>query len=94
MTKKPAPTVTEFVTAAYVAPKRARTTEIAPADRSKPKSTPRPRRAIKFVPMEELMLADLEAHSNFVSLPAEEIERIAQIFGLSSEDVAALYARR
>ena len=44
--------------------------------------------------MEELMLADLEATSNLVSLPAEEIDRIAQIFGLSSDDVAALYAQR
>ena len=92
MTKKPAPTVTDFVTAAYVAPKRARTTEIAPADR-KPRA-PRAKRSIKFIPMEELMLADLEANSNLVSLPSEEIERLAQIFGLSSEDVAALYARR
>jgi len=89
MTKKPAPTVTDFVTAAYVAPRRARTTEAPP----KPK-TPRARRSIKFVPMEELMLADLEATSNLVSLPTEEIDRIAQIFGLSSDDVAALYARR
>jgi hypothetical protein len=44
--------------------------------------------------MEELMLSDLETNSNLVSLPTEEIERIAQIFGLSSEDVAALYAPR
>lgn len=92
MTKKPSPTVTDFVTAAYVAPKRARTTETAPADR-KPRA-PRAKRAIKFVPMEELMLADLEATSNLVSLPTEEIDRIAQIFGLSSEDVAALYGAR
>ena len=89
MTKKPAPTVTDFVTAAYVAPKRARTTEAAP----KPK-TPRARRSIKFVPMEELMLSDLETTSTLVSLPTEEIDRIAQIFGLSSEDVAALYSPR
>ena len=89
MTKKPAPTVTDFVTAAYVAPKRVRTTEAAP----KPK-TPRARRSIKFVPMEELMLSDLETTSNLVSLPTEEIDRIAQIFGLSSEDVAALYSPR
>mgnify|MGYP001807180582 CR=1 FL=1 len=93
MTKKPAPTVTDFVTAAYVAPKRARATDTAPADRGKPKP-PRARRSMKFVPMEELMLADLEATSNQVSLPTEEIDRIAQIFGLSSDDVAALYARR
>lgn len=91
MTRKPAPTVTDFVTAAYAAPKRARTTEVAPATKSK---TPRVRRAIKFIPMEELMLADLEATSNLVSLPTEEIDRIAQVFGLSSDDVAALYARR
>lgn len=90
MTKKPAPTVTDFVTAAYVAPKRARATEASPA---KPRA-PRARRTIKFIPMEELMLLDLEATSNLVSLPTDEIERIAQIFGLSSDDVAALYARR
>lgn len=93
MTKKSAPTVGDFVTAAYVAPKRARAPEIAPADRNRPKS-PRARRPIKFIPMEELMLSDLETNSNLVSLPTEEIERIAQIFGLSSEDVAALYAPR
>jgi len=93
MTKKSAPTVSDFVTAAYVAPKRARPDEITPPDRSKPKA-PRARRPMKFVPMEELMLCDLETTSNFVGLPTEEIERIAQIFGLSSEDVAALYSPR
>ena len=40
------------------------------------------------------MLSDLETTSTLVSLPTEEIDRIAQIFGLSSEDVAALYSPR
>ncbi|MBN9539658.1 MAG: hypothetical protein IKE60_21830 [Reyranella sp.] len=89
MTKKPLPTVLEYVSAAHAAPKRGRVAEATPAKR--PRRRPAAARPQMLVRMEEVMLFEMDANSAPDPFTTEEIDRIARVFGLSTGEVTALY---
>jgi hypothetical protein len=87
MTKKTTPASTSFVSAAYTTPPntpRARTSNGAPPRKRKV-------RAAEFVRMEDILFVEMESNNLAQAFSGEEIERMARLFGLSADEVAALY---
>jgi hypothetical protein len=85
MTSKPGPTV-GFVTA-NVGPKR------ATHGSSKARPSPRRRNDWRLVPVEVVLFAEMEQPSLAEAFSDTEIHRLAATFGLSADEIAALYPR-
>ncbi len=87
MTKKTSPASMSFVSAAYTTPPN---TSRARASNG---TTPRKRkvRAAEFVRMEDVLFVEMESNNLARTFSGEEIERMARLFGLSADEVAALY---
>jgi hypothetical protein len=87
MTKKPSPAAMSFVSAAYTTPPN------ASRARASDGATPRKRkvRAAEFVRMEDILFVEMESNNLVQAFSSDEIERMARLFGLSADEVAALY---
>lgn len=91
MTKKPGLDVLSLVVAAHAEPKRGARLNVAARAPSKarPAATRSGNRA--FVAVEEVLFAGMSKRVLAGVFPDAEIERLATIFGLSSDEVAELY---
>lgn len=87
MTKKSG--VMAFVAAANMAAKQIDTKTVTSIGRARSQS--RGVRTPKFVQLEDMLFSEMERNQASQVFSDEEIERMAHIFGLSAEEVAALY---
>jgi hypothetical protein len=87
MTKKPNSAATAFVSAAYTTSpntSRARTSNSAAPRRKKA-------RAAEFMRIEDILFVEMQSDNLARVFSSEEIERMARLFGLSADEVTALY---
>jgi hypothetical protein len=96
MTKRLQPAVLDLKVAANVEAERGRVLKLVssrPPAGSRAK-TPKPRswpRSWKFVPVEDVLFAEMAGNASVKVFTDDEIERMGERLGLSEDEVAALY---